>query len=101
MVDEGGREKAVGLALASSLRRAALWLLPRRAWKRKKVSRRDFAPSKVPMDRWIVGRNNCACARAVRQHVEQSNAMQTPGAPWLLLLLCSASVLLPSLLDGR
>ena len=38
--------------------------------------------------RWLVGSNNCACARAVRQHVEQSNATQTPGAPWLLLLLC-------------
>lgn len=32
MVNEGGRERetAVGLALASSLRRAPLWLLPRR-----------------------------------------------------------------------
>lgn len=39
MVNEGGRERetAVGLALASSLRRAALWLLPRRAvWAEEK-----------------------------------------------------------------
>lgn len=40
MVRDGGRERetAVGLALASSLRRAALWLLPRRwgVWEEEK-----------------------------------------------------------------
>lgn len=51
MVNEGGREResAVGLALASSLRRAPLWLLPRRGVdcglaRGKKVTRRDFSP---------------------------------------------------------